>query len=83
MNRENHVNKTVVINEQPLSVFSLRQKFHPDTQAPKTTDIISVNVNGLRKGIAVDRIEGKMQTILGDGSLALVLDPARLFQTIA
>jgi two-component system chemotaxis sensor kinase CheA len=102
MNRENHVNKTVVINEQPLSVFSLRQKFHPDTVAPKTTDIISVNVNGLRKGIAVDRIEGKMQTvmrplgdayqqqdfiagstILGDGSLALVLDPARLFQTIA
>jgi two-component system chemotaxis sensor kinase CheA len=102
MNRENNVNKTVVINEQPLSVFSLRQRFHPDTQAPKTTDIISVNVNGLKKGIAVDKIEGKMQTvmrplgdayqqqdfiagstILGDGSLALVLDPSRLFQTIA
>lgn len=102
MNRENNVNKTVVINEQPLSVFSLREKFHPETLAPKTTDIISVSVNGLKKGIAVDKIEGKMQTvmkplgdayqqqdfisgstILGDGSLALVLDPARLFQTIS
>jgi two-component system chemotaxis sensor kinase CheA len=53
----------------------------------------------MRRGIAVDKIEGKMQTvmrplgdiyerqdfisgstILGDGSLALVLDPPRLFQ---
>jgi two-component system chemotaxis sensor kinase CheA len=98
LNRENHVNKMVVVNEETLSVFSLRQKFHSEAAAPKTTDIISVTVNGIRKGIAVDRIEGKMQTvmkplgeayqhqdfiagstILGDGSLALVLDPSRLF----
>ena len=98
LNRENNVNKMVVVNEETLSVFSLRQKFHDGTPAPKTTDIISVTVNGIRKGIAVDRIEGKMQTvmkplgdayqqqdfiagstILGDGSLALVLDPSRLF----
>jgi len=97
--RDNHVNKTVVVNEETLPVFSLRKKFHNETAAPKTTDIISVTVNGIKKGIAVDRIEGKMQTvmkplgdvyqhqdfiagstILGDGSLALVLDPARLFQ---
>ncbi|HMG94464.1 MAG TPA: chemotaxis protein CheA [Chryseolinea sp.] len=99
LDRGDHVNKMVVINEQTLSVFSLRQKFHSESIAPKTTDIISVSVNGIRKGIAVDRIEGKMQTvmkplgdayqqqdfiagstILGDGSLALVLDPSRLFQ---
>jgi len=59
-------------------------------------------VNGIRKGIAVDKIEGKMQTvmkplgevykqqdfisgstILGNGTLALVLDPARLFLSIS
>lgn len=99
LNRENKVNKTVVVNEETLSVFSLRQVFHSLTTAPKTADIISVMVNGIKKGIAVDRIEGKMQTvmkplgdayqqqdfiagstILGDGSLALVLDPFRLFQ---
>ncbi|MBL7857086.1 MAG: chemotaxis protein CheA [Cyclobacteriaceae bacterium] len=99
LNRENQVNKTVVVNEETLSVFSLRQKFHNEAIVPKTADIISVTVHGIRKGIAVDRIEGKMQTvmkplgeayhqqdfiagstILGDGSLALVLDPSRLFQ---
>ena len=99
LDRGDRVNKMVVINEQTLSVFSLRQKFHGESAAPKTTDIISVSVNGIRKGIAVDRIEGKLQTvmkplgdayqhqdfiagstILGDGSLALVLDPSRLFQ---
>ena len=99
LNRENSVNKSVIVNEETLSVFSMRHKFHSDTVAPKTTDIISVTVNGVKKGIAVDRIEGKMQTvmkplgeayqhqdfiagstILGDGSLALVLDPSRLFQ---
>ena len=101
LDRGDRVNKMVVVNEQTLSVFSLRQKFHGESaNPPKTTDIISVTVNGIRKGIAVDRIEGKMQTvmkplgdayqqqdfiagstILGDGSLALVLDPARLFLT--
>jgi two-component system, chemotaxis family, sensor kinase CheA len=99
LNRENNVNKSVIVNEETLSVFSMRHKFHCQAVAPKTTDIISVTVNGVKKGIAVDRIEGKMQTvmkplgeayqhqdfiagstILGDGSLALVLDPARLFQ---
>src|SRR4029078_434305 len=99
LNRENSVNKSVIVNEETLSVFSMRHKFHGDTVAPKTTEIISVTVNGIKKGIAVDRIEGKMQTvmkplgdayqqqdfiagstILGDGSLALVLDPSRLFQ---
>jgi len=99
LNRENHVNKSVIVNEEILSVFSMRHRFHNDTVAPKTTDVISVTVNGIKKGIAVDRIEGKMQTvmkplgdayqqqdfiagstILGDGSLALVLDPSRLFQ---
>lgn len=97
--REHQVNKSVVVNEELLPVFSMRQKFHNDAEAPKTTDIISVTVNGIRRGIAVDRIEGKMQTvmkplgdayqqqdfiagstILGDGTLALVLDPSRLFQ---
>jgi two-component system chemotaxis sensor kinase CheA len=99
LNREHSVNKSVIVNEEILSVFSMRQRFHNTTVAPKTTDIISVTVNGIKKGIAVDRIEGKMQTvmkplgdayqhqdfiagstILGDGSLALVLDPSRLFQ---
>jgi len=98
LNRDNAVNKTVVVNEQPLSIFSLRKEFHSTAALPKTTDVISVTVNGIKKGIAVDRIEGKMQTvlkplgdayqqqdfiagstILGDGSLALVLDPSRLF----
>jgi two-component system chemotaxis sensor kinase CheA len=96
---ENNINKSVLVNDELLPVFSLRKTFHPGTVAPKTTDIVSVTVNGIKKGIAVDRIEGKMQTvmkslgeayeqqsfisgstILGDGSLALVLDPARLFQ---
>ncbi len=99
LNRENAVNKSVVVNEEILSVFSMRHKFHNTSVPPKTTDIISVTVNGVKKGIAVDLIEGKMQTvmkplgdayqqqdfiagstILGDGSLALVLDPSRLFQ---
>jgi len=98
INRENKVCKTVVVNEEPLTVLSLRQQFHDEVNPPKTTDIISVLVNGVKKGIAVDKIEGKMQTvmkplgdtykqqdfisgstILGNGNLALVLDPARLF----
>jgi two-component system, chemotaxis family, sensor kinase CheA len=96
--REDKVDKTVIVNGEPLPVLSLRQRFYNDVTPPKTTDIISVLVNGIKKGIAVDRIEGKMQTvmkplgdvykqqdfisgstILGNGTLALVLDPARLF----
>jgi two-component system, chemotaxis family, sensor kinase CheA len=96
---ETRVNKTVLINNEPLSVLSLRHHFHSDTPCPKHTDIISVTINGTRKGISVDKIEGKMQTvmkplgeaynnqdfiagssILGDGGLALVIDPVRLFQ---
>ena len=98
IHREDKVDKTVIVNEEPLPVLSLRQRFHNDVNPPKTADIISVLVNGIKKGIAVDRIEGKMQTvmkplgdvykqqdfisgstILGNGTLALVLDPARLF----
>ena len=98
LDRKDKVNPTVIVNEQPLMVFSLRKEFHDEVNPPKTVDVISVLVNGTRKGIAVDRIEGKMQTvlkplgeafqkqeyisgstILGNGSLALVLDPARLF----
>jgi two-component system chemotaxis sensor kinase CheA len=97
---EVRVNNAVTINEEMLAVFSIRQHFHPDSKAPKTADILSVNINGLKRGIAVDRIEGKVQTvmkplgevyqqldfiagssILGDGSLALVLDPSRLFSS--
>jgi two-component system chemotaxis sensor kinase CheA len=99
LDRDQLLSKSVIVNEEMLSIFSLRQRFHHESKSPKTTDIISVTVNGVRKGIAVDRIEGKMQTvmkplgdayqqqdfiagstILGDGSLALVLDPSRLFQ---
>jgi two-component system, chemotaxis family, sensor kinase CheA len=98
LHRQDHVNKTVIVNDEPLPVLSLRQRFHDEVNPPTTTDIISVLVNGIRKGIAVDKIEGKMQTvmkplgdvykqqdfisgstILGNGNLALVLDPARLF----
>lgn len=101
VHRDDKVNKTVIVNEEPLTVLSLRQRFHDEINPPKTTDIISVLVNGIRKGIAVDKIEGKMQTvmkplgdaykqqdfisgstILGNGNLALVLDPSRLFSTI-
>ena len=100
--RDDKVDKTVIVNEEPLPVLSLRQRFHNDVNPPQTTDIISVLVNGIRKGIAVDKIEGKMQTvmkplgdvykqqdfisgstILGNGTLALVLDPARLFLSIS
>lgn len=99
LDRTHAVHKSIIVNEEPLSVFSLRERFHRGSLCPKTSDIISVTVNGLKKGIAVDLIEGKMQTvlkplgevyqrqdfisgstILGDGSLALVLDPFRLFQ---
>lgn len=98
INRDNNINQSVIVNDHPLSIFSLRKQFHSETETPKTADIISVSINGIRKGIAVDRIEGKMQTvlkplgeafqkqdyisgstILGNGSLALVLDPIRLF----
>jgi two-component system, chemotaxis family, sensor kinase CheA len=101
LDRENALNQTVIINENMVSVFSLRRNFHPESATPKTTDIISLTLNGQKKGIAVDRIEGKMQTvmkplgdaynrqdfiagstILGDGSLALVLDPSRIFQLV-
>jgi two-component system, chemotaxis family, sensor kinase CheA len=99
LDRANKLNTSVVVNEELVSVFSLRESFHSERPAPKTTDIISVTINGSRRAIAVDRIEGKLQTvmkplgdaflqqdfiagstILGDGSLALVLDPVRLFQ---
>jgi two-component system chemotaxis sensor kinase CheA len=98
LEREGRVFKDIMVNDTPLPVFNLRKKFHPEAVAPKMTDIISVTVNGSRRGIAVDSIEGKMQTvlkplgdlyqrqdfiagstILGNGALALVLDPVRLF----
>jgi two-component system chemotaxis sensor kinase CheA len=88
----------VIINDEPVQVFSMHSKFYSGTELPKTADIISINVNGIRKGIAVDSIQGKIQavlkplgefykqqdfisgsTILGDGSIALILDPQRLF----
>ena len=99
---ELHVNTSIIVNQEMLSVFSLRQHFHQHSTIPKTADIISVNINGTRRGIAVDRIEGKIQTvmkplgefyqqldflagssILGDGSMALVLDPSRLFSVVS
>lgn len=101
LDKEDQLNQMTVVNEQPLKVLSLRKEFHPKTPVPKTADIISVTIDGVRRGIAVDRIEGKMQTvlkplgdlyqkqdyisgstILGNGSLALVLDPARLFNIV-
>jgi two-component system, chemotaxis family, sensor kinase CheA len=99
LDRTDHLNKSIVVNGETLSVFSIRQQFHNTSLPPKTADIVSITFNGIRKALAVDRIEGKMQTvmkplgdayqrqdfiagssILGDGSLALVLDPSRLFQ---
>jgi two-component system chemotaxis sensor kinase CheA len=101
METDGRVYKNIIVNEEPMPIFCLRRKFHSNSLAPKTSDIISVNINGIRKGIAVDNIEGKMQTvlkplgelyqhqdfisgstILGNGTLALVLDPSRLFETI-
>ncbi len=98
INRTQRIFNDVIINEEPLSVFSIHNKFHPEMELPKTADIIFITINGVRKGIAVDAIKGKMQavlkplgemfqhqdfisgsTILGDGSLALILDPQRLF----
>ncbi len=98
INRGQRIFSDVIINDEPLEVFSLHDKFYPGVELPKTADIISITVNGIRKGIAVDSIKGKMQavlkplgemyqqqdfisgsTILGDGSLALILDPQRLF----
>jgi two-component system chemotaxis sensor kinase CheA len=101
LDRENQLNKTVLVNNEMLSVMSLRKKFQHNTPFPKTSDIISLVIDGIKKGLAVDRIDGKIQavlkplgdvyqqqdylagsTILGDGTLALVLDPQRLFKTI-
>jgi two-component system chemotaxis sensor kinase CheA len=101
LDTEDHLNKTVLVNNEMLSVISLRKSFQHDTQAPKTSDIISIAIDGVKRGLAVDRIEGKIQavlkplgdlyqqqdylagsTILGDGTLALVLDPQRLFKSI-
>lgn len=98
VDRGHRVYTDVIVNDQPMPVFSLHSQFHGDTVLPKTADIISITVNGARKGIAVDVIKGKMQvvlkplgemyqqqdfisgsTILGDGSIALILDPQRLF----
>ena len=95
----NKLNKTVVINNMPLAIFSLRKYFGHPSESQKTSDVISVIIDGNKKGIAVDKIEGKIQavlkplgeiyqqqdylsgsTILGDGTLALVLDPPRLFK---
>ncbi|HZI25054.1 MAG TPA: chemotaxis protein CheA, partial [Chryseolinea sp.] len=50
LHRQDHVNKTVIVNDEPLRVLSLRQQFHDEANPPKTTDIISVLVNGIRKG---------------------------------
>ncbi|MDJ1469000.1 chemotaxis protein CheW [Xanthocytophaga flava] len=99
LNRDNHLNKTILVNEELLPVFSLSRQFHQDRIPPKTADVITILANGRKKGLVVDRTEGKIQavlkplgeayrqqdfiagsSILGDGSLAFVLDPDRLFQ---
>lgn len=98
LNRANHIQTEVLINEQLLPVLSLRQQYYSEYDSPRTSDIISINTNGTRRGIAVDMIEGMMQVILkpmgdiyddqdfisgsailGDGTIALILDPERLF----
>lgn len=98
LNRENRIQTEVVIDERLLPVLSLRKKYYSEKEPPKTSDIISIDVDGVSKGIAVDQIEGMMQVILkpmgdmyqdqdfvsgsailGDGTIALVLDPKRLF----
>ncbi|HEY8936736.1 MAG TPA: chemotaxis protein CheA [Cyclobacteriaceae bacterium] len=98
INRGKRIYNDVIINEEPLQIFSMHDRFHPGTTLPKTADIISIAINGIHKGIAVDSIQGKIQavlkplgemykqqdfisgsTILGDGSIALILDPQRLF----
>jgi two-component system, chemotaxis family, sensor kinase CheA len=92
------INKSVVVNGEPRTVYMLRQMFSHDTPLPKNADVISMTIGGLPKGLAVDSIAGKMQvvlkplgdvyqsvdfisgsTILGDGTIALVLDPQRFF----
>ncbi|MBL6449282.1 chemotaxis protein CheA [Fulvivirga sp. 29W222] len=98
LNRKNKIQTEVMINEKPVPVLSLREQYHSEKGGPKTSDVISINVNSVIKGIAVDMIEGMMQVILkpmgdmyndqdfisgsailGDGAVALVLDPDRLF----
>ncbi len=99
IDQRDKLNKLVLVNNELLSVFSLRNIFNDFSNPPKTLDVISVLIDGVKKGIAVDKIEGKIQavlkplgelyqqqdylagsTILGDGTLALVLDPQRLFK---
>jgi two-component system chemotaxis sensor kinase CheA len=100
INRNEHFSSLVDIEGQQISVLNLRKEFEAeqlDTAQLQEMDIITLLNTTKDKGIAIDKIHGKIQaiikpigkyfkkqeyimgsSILGDGSLALVLDTHKL-----
>jgi two-component system chemotaxis sensor kinase CheA len=94
-----HGRQVVQVREHIVPYIRLRRRFAMRGQPPAIEQLVIVQVEGERVGLAVDRIIGHHQTvikalgsaykqvewvsgatILGDGSVALILDLARLYE---
>ncbi|MDQ3392753.1 MAG: chemotaxis protein CheW, partial [Bacteroidota bacterium] len=94
---ESAFNNQIIIDQQQIPYFYLRDEFDIKTPSPSIEQVITVQYEGQRAGIIVDAIVGEYQavlkplgklyqdldifsgaTILGDGTIALVLDTHKL-----
>jgi two-component system chemotaxis sensor kinase CheA len=89
--------QTVVLDGEQYPFVNLRNDFQLGENHPSEEQVVLINYENTRVGLAVDHVEGEYQavlkpigklyqdqeyisgaTILGDGSVALVLDPHKI-----
>lgn len=92
-------NNIIVLDEQQVPFYYLREEFEINTTPPQQMQLIVVKYEDMRIGLAVDLVIGEYQavlkplgkhyrsheiisgaTILGDGTIALVLDTNKIIK---
>lgn len=90
-------NNLVVLDGEQIPFYYLREEFEEEGDIPETEEVVVVQYEGVRVGLAIDSVVGEYQavlkplgkfykgqetisgaTILGDGSIALVLDTNKI-----
>ena len=90
-------NNLIVLDGEQIPFYYLREEFAEEGDVPETEEVVVVQYEGVRVGLAIDSVIGEYQavlkplgkfyknqetisgaTILGDGSIALVLDTNKI-----
>ncbi|NOZ47635.1 MAG: chemotaxis protein CheA [Chlorobi bacterium] len=99
----NIFNNMIVLDDEQIPFYYLRNEFDLEKQVEnKTEQVITVNYNNVKIGLAFDEVIGEYQavlkplgkqfkdqeifsgaTILGDGTVALVLDTHKIIKTFS